>query len=237
MAVRSALYFLVVGAAFVSVATASDDADDDEDEDSKTAGLTASTMFPASSNHGVPTIQAGETTKALVTFENDADSTMQVEFMSASLSSTADPSKVVQNLTGSMVNRTVNQGEAVSMLYEFSTPKDLNPIEYSLSIAVYFMSEEDNVRASLIAFNETVTVQDSSSVFDLQSLFMTFLICGAIYLGVQHFNKKSKKGTQPKRTKTISSSVAPDADNSDYIPREHMKAVQRKGSPTRKSSQ
>jgi len=231
---RSALFFMVAGLAFTSLAHASD-VDEDEDAEELTAGLTASTMFPNADNKASPVIKAGEPAKALVTFENEADSTMLVEFMGAQLSYASNPGQVIANLTGTLVNRTVNDGESVSMAYEIMTPKDLNPVEYALAISVYFMSEEDMERGMLVAFNETVVVTDNTSVFDLQSLFMFFLIGGSIYFGIQHFNKK-QKFVAPKRAAKVSASVAPEADADDYLPKEHRRALAKKGSPARKGS-
>eukprot|EP01063_Lacrimia_lanifica_P006601 TRINITY_DN140_c0_g1_i1.p2 TRINITY_DN140_c0_g1~~TRINITY_DN140_c0_g1_i1.p2 ORF type:complete len:234 (+),score=134.39 TRINITY_DN140_c0_g1_i1:70-771(+) len=227
---RSALFFLVVALAFTSVVKA-DDADD-EDEDLGVQGVEIKTIFPDSENQAVPNIKAGEATKALVTFENNAESTFQVEFMTASLASAHNPGQIIQNLTGTLVNRTVNQGESVSMLYSFTPFKDIDPVEYGLAISVYFMSEE-NERMMLAGFNETVTVQDSSSVFDVQSLFMFVLIGGAIYFGMQHFNKKAAKVV---KRSAVSASPAPADAPDTYIPKEHLRAVQRKSSPNRKKS-
>ena len=232
---QSLLSCLVVGLAFTSVR--GDDLEDEEDlEDQKVQGVSINTIFPGSEGQVSPTIKAGELTKALVTFENGAESTFQVEFMQASFADAQNQVKIVQNLTGALVNRTVNQGESVSMVYEFLPSKTiLHPIEYTLAISVYFMSEDDNTRESMTAFNQTVHVLDNTSVFDLQSLFLVFLIGGAIYLGIQHFNKKSKKIVKRKTTKAVSASASPEGDDADvYIPREHLRAVQRKGSPTRK---
>eukprot|EP01061_Rhynchopus_euleeides_P008996 TRINITY_DN1813_c0_g1_i1.p2 TRINITY_DN1813_c0_g1~~TRINITY_DN1813_c0_g1_i1.p2 ORF type:complete len:267 (+),score=119.71 TRINITY_DN1813_c0_g1_i1:67-801(+) len=244
MAMHKMLYAAAVLAVAFNVARAEEDEDELDESRARLAGLELKTIFPSTHPNEVQ-ITAGQQAKALITFENNADTTFNLEFINAHLAHPSAANQIAQNLTGALVNRTVHQGEAVSVEYKFASFKELEPKDYRLVLQVHFMSEDDNERAALPAFNETVFIQDGSSAFDLQGLFLALLIGGVFFLFYHRFTggKKTLKGpsTSTGVKRVTSTSPVPDATNADeshleYVSAQHMKASRgRSGSPKKRN--
>eukprot|EP01064_Diplonema_japonicum_P034573 TRINITY_DN7205_c1_g5_i1.p2 TRINITY_DN7205_c1_g5~~TRINITY_DN7205_c1_g5_i1.p2 ORF type:complete len:246 (+),score=82.87 TRINITY_DN7205_c1_g5_i1:54-791(+) len=233
------LVSLVVGVAF-TVVRADDDMDEDEDEKRNTQ-VTIKTIFPELDSHNVQLV-AGKETQALVNFENAAESTYQVEFITAHLASTAQADHVMQNLTGALVNRTVNQGESISMTYKFTPFKDIDPREYGLVLQVYFMTEDDE-RAHETAYNATVMVNDGSSAFDAQSVFLTIIVLGVSVFAYTTFKGDKKPASSVTARRQVSASPAPElgtttatSNEAAYISNDHIKATRNRSTEGRSKS-
>eukprot|EP01059_Diplonema_ambulator_P008903 TRINITY_DN1868_c0_g1_i1.p1 TRINITY_DN1868_c0_g1~~TRINITY_DN1868_c0_g1_i1.p1 ORF type:complete len:257 (+),score=79.11 TRINITY_DN1868_c0_g1_i1:49-771(+) len=230
------LLALVFGVAF-TVVRADDDDDADEDE-KKATQVTIKTIFPELDSHNVQ-LTAGKEHQALIHFENAAETTYQVEFVTAHLASTAQADHIMQNLTGVLVNRTVNQGEAISMSYKFTPYKDIDPREYGLVMQVYFVTEDDE-RAHETAYNATVMVNDGSSAFDAQSVFLTIIVLGISFFAYTTF--KGEKRSVATTRRHVSASPTPELgttsstpNESAYISQEHVKATRNRSGDRSKS--
>ena len=136
------------------------------------------------------------------------------------------------------VNRTVNQGESVSMVYKFQPWKELDPKAHNLILQVYFMSEEENERASETAFNGTIMVNDGSSLFDAQSMFLAIIIISITALAYNNF-KGGKKTTITKRQVSAAPAHEVGTDSVDGVDYSYISAAHQKRpssrSPTKKS--
>ena len=200
-------------------------------------------------------------------FSNNADTTFNVEFVSAHLAhpeqvhiisplsphphhtnqpTNQQPSNILMNLTGMIVNRTVNQHETVNVEYAFAPVREINPQDYNLVIGVHFVSEDgdSNERDSLTAFNGTVSINDGTSAFDLQGLFLAVLIGGGFFFAYNKFTggKKTLKvstAAAPAAARTATStSPVPEGDiDLSYVDATlHKKATRtRSGSPAKKN--
>eukprot|EP01060_Flectonema_neradi_P033087 TRINITY_DN5441_c0_g1_i8.p1 TRINITY_DN5441_c0_g1~~TRINITY_DN5441_c0_g1_i8.p1 ORF type:complete len:237 (+),score=62.16 TRINITY_DN5441_c0_g1_i8:85-795(+) len=225
---------LVLAVCF-SVARADDVDDEDADEDRKIQGVAVKTIFPGQP-HDVQ-VTAGQEAKALVNFENSADTTFQIEFINAHLANANNANEIAQNLTGMFVNRTVNQGESVSMVYKFQPWKELDPKAHNLVLQVYFMSEEENERSSETAFNGTIMVNDGSSLFDAQSVFLAIIIISISALAYTNI-KGGKKTTVSKRQVSAAPAHEVGTDVIDGVDYSYVSAAHHRPSsrsPTKKN--
>ncbi|KAJ9454037.1 Translocon-associated protein subunit alpha [Diplonema papillatum] len=238
---------MVFGIALTTIVRAQDEDEDEDEENVTPTGVTLKTIFP-----GLPQdtvfATAGQPTKALVTFSNAGDTTYQLEFLNAHLASAHQMDHIVQNLTGILINRTVNEGESASVLYKFTPWKELEPRDYNLVLQLYFMSEDDNERISLSAFNQTVPVHDGTSSFDIQGLFLVILVVAGI--GFAYNNFRGKKVTTARRTAmttttsspTAASAVATETGTSSgnvdysYISAQHRQATRNRSKEGRSKS-
>lgn len=219
----------------------------EEEEKSGLEGLTLRSHFigQATDAAGQPRLPAGEQVDTLIGFENAKDSVPYiVEFVQARITAAGTPGYIIQNLTGTLYNRTINTGETGTILYKFSPAKEIDPRDYGLVVNVW-MREADELevqpRPPLQAYNSTVTILDTTTAFDLQSLFLVVVLVG-LCAGVYHItqrNKKSKVKAAPPAARVTSKAATSSSDatttsgksyDADFIPAQHLKHGQKRGS-------
>lgn len=227
--------------------------EEEEDDDEKAdTGVSLRAMFPSHRQEGQaqPRFGAGEQVEALIGFDVSVDGQAQhVEFVRAALESVAQPGYVVQNMTGTLYNRTVQRGEAATLVYKFTPDKQIDPRDYGLVIQVWFHEGEDEAeRSTLAAFNGTVTLVDASSAVDVQMIVMVLILCGIAAALWKLASKKGGRRARPApqaREKSVGAAAAAGDSSAgtraagldaDFIPKEHLRARNRSSSGGRRSS-
>lgn len=221
----------------------------EEEERSGLEGMSLRTHFigHATDAAGQPRLPAGEQIDALIGFENAKESVPYiVEFVQARITAAGTPGYIIQNLTGTLYNRTINSGETGTLLYKFTPAKEIDPRDYGLVMNVW-MREADELEATprppLQAYNSTVTILDATSAFDIQSFFLVIVLVG-LCAGLYHLTRRNKarrtrtqtpSRVEPARTKSADKASADSAStgknyDADFIPAQHLKHNPQRGS-------
>jgi len=218
----------------------------EEEEKSGLEGVTLHSHFigQATDAAGQPRLPAGEQVDALIgiTVEKDAAPYI-VEFVRASITAAGQPGYIIQNLTGTLYNRTFNTGETGTILYKFTPAKEIDPRDYGLVVNVWMRESADDEIPQLKpvqAYNSTVTILDTTTAFDIQSLFLVVVLvglCAGLYhLTTRNKAKKAKPGPPPP-VRSVPAKTADSTDSAtggkydaDFIPAQHLKHGQKRGS-------
>ncbi|KAI9373675.1 putative translocon-associated protein, alpha subunit [Aspergillus egyptiacus] len=206
-----------------------------------TLAVTAQAAFPASEIFGVKLVN-GHPTQALVTFTNNEESPVTVNFIGGSLSTLDEDSKLVRNLTATRYSVDIPAGEKESLSYSFAT--EMHPQDLRLSLASV-LSDAEGRFFTVYAYNGTVSVvEPETSIFDPQIIFLYFFLL-ACFGGVAYFfytvwiapyfPQKRKAGKGPESSKkssgaskkTEASAETPSVSsattyNAEWIPAHHI---------------
>ncbi|KAL3478634.1 translocon-associated protein, alpha subunit [Aspergillus californicus] len=203
-----------------------------------TVAVTAQAAFPASEIFGVKIVN-GHPTQALVTFTNNEESAITVNFIGGTLSTLDEDSKLVRNLTATRYSVEIPAGEKESLSYSFAT--EMHPQDLRLSLASV-ISDGEGQFFTVYAYNGTVSVvEPETSFLDPQIIFLYFFLL-ASFGGVAYFfynvwiapyfpqKRKASKGAEkptsaskkveaPAETPAVSSATT---YNADWIPAHHI---------------
>lgn len=152
---------------------------------------------------------------------------------------------IIQNFSVVRQGRPLRKGEATSFLYTFTPSSYLEADEYNLVLGVYARSDEDQKSVFLVAYNSTITVQQSNTDPQLIMTYITLLaiLCGIVYgIGAKLGLFKSQKQKRAIKPSPVSSPASSSCDLS-YVSKEHQryreellnKSASRVGSPDRKT--
>ncbi|KAL5337771.1 hypothetical protein BJX70DRAFT_226927 [Aspergillus crustosus] len=203
--------------------------------------VTAQAAFPASEIFGVKLVN-GHPTQALVTFTNNEESAVTVNFIGGTLSTLDEESKLVRNLTATRYGVEVPAGETESLSYSFAT--EMHPQDLRLSLASV-ISDSEGRFFTVYAHNGTVSVvEPETSIFDPQIIFLYFFLL-ASFGGISYFfytlwvapyfpqKRKAAKGADGLK-KSSAASKKPETPiespavssattyNADWIPAHHI---------------
>ncbi|KAL1956428.1 hypothetical protein VTO42DRAFT_7314 [Malbranchea cinnamomea] len=206
--------------------------------------VSASASFPASEIFGVKVIN-GNPTEALVTFTNNEEEAVRVNFIGGSfwtLDSPGKPSTNIRNLTATRYNVEVAPNSQHSLPYDFTT--DMHPQDLRLSLAAIVTDGKGNI-FTIPAYNQTVSVvEPDTSIFDPQIIFLyVFLLtcfAGVVYLFYNvwiapYFPQKRKRGRSgERRQKSSEQPQSPGSDDgttaktydAEWIPAHHIQPPQ-----------
>ncbi|RDW78612.1 putative translocon-associated protein, alpha subunit [Aspergillus mulundensis] len=225
----------------------------EETFEAPTLAVTAQAAFPASEIFGVKLVN-GHPTQALVTFTNNEESAVTVNFIGGTLSTLDEESKLVRNLTATRYSVEIPAGEQESLSYSFAT--EMHPQDLRLSLASV-ISDAEGRFFTVYAHNGTVSVvEPETSIFDPQIIFLYFflLTCfgGVVYffytVWIAPYFPQKRKSAKPETKNTASKKAEAPVDspavssattyNADWIPAHHInrpEARKVKGSSRSKS--
>ncbi|KAG9292265.1 hypothetical protein G9A89_009077 [Geosiphon pyriformis] len=116
----------------------------------------------------------GQKTKVLVTFNNKGHKNYTVRIISGALVNSDNSSDIIRSLPSVSYDHTVPSMDHADLYYSFHS--EFRPQDLDLIISVAYADEENN-RYKGVAFNSTVRiVEPEQSLFDLQLLFLYFLL-------------------------------------------------------------
>lgn len=142
-------------------------ADEPEEQvERRKLAVSASAVFPASEIFGVKLVN-GQSTQAIVTFSNEEESPVSVNFIGGSLWSLDDgDSRIVRNLTAKRYSVEIPAGQKQALNYDFAT--EMHPQDLVLALASVVSNEEGRF-FTVQAYNGTVSVvEPDTSIFDPQ---------------------------------------------------------------------
>ncbi|KAL4768247.1 hypothetical protein BDW60DRAFT_198165 [Aspergillus nidulans var. acristatus] len=226
--------------ALIGGALAADTAEKAEETfEAPTLAVTAQAAFPASEIFGVKLIN-GHPTQALVTFTNNEESAVTVNFVGGTLSTLGEESKLVRNLTATRYGVEIPAGAQESLSYSFAT--EMHPQDLRLSLASV-ISDTEGRFFTVYAYNGTVSVvEPETSIFDPQIIFLYFFLL-ACFGGVVYFfytvwiapyfpqkrksakQETSRKNVASKKTEASVDSPAVSSAttyNAEWIPAHHI---------------
>ncbi|KAL4980078.1 hypothetical protein BDW66DRAFT_125575 [Aspergillus desertorum] len=204
-----------------------------------TLAVAAQAAFPAASEiFGVKLVN-GHPTQALVTFTNNEESAVTVNFIGGTLSTLGEESKLVRNLTATRYSVEIPAGEQESLSYSFAT--EMHPQDLRLSLASV-ISDVEGRFFTVYAYNGTVSVvEPETSIFDPQIIFLYFFLLscfgGVVYFFytvwiAPYFPQKRKSAKQETSRKNVTKKAEASVDspavssattyNAEWIPAHHI---------------
>lgn len=139
--------------------------------------IVTSHYFPDHTDNKFP---VGESVTTLCYFSNEGASFFNVSAVMASLNSPMDFSHHFQNYSYKPVGMIVKAGEEISIQYPIPFHADLEPVEYQLSITVFYESETESFSTTF--FNQVYKYQQCLC-FSLQ-LIILYRLSSCILLSV-----------------------------------------------------
>lgn len=121
--------------------------------------------FPASEIFGIKIVN-GQQSQALLTFSNEEEVPVTVNFVGGSLMSLDEPSKPVRNLSTTTYGVEIAAGEKETLPYSLTT--EMHPQDLRLNL-ISVISKNVTQFFTIQAFNGTVSVvEPETSIFDPQ---------------------------------------------------------------------
>jgi hypothetical protein len=121
--------------------------------------------FPASEIFGIKIVN-GQESQALLTFSNDEEVPVTVNFVGGSLMSLDEPSKAVRNLSTTTYGVEIAAGEKETLPYSLTT--EMHPQDLRLNL-ISVISKNVTQFFTIQAFNGTISVvEPETSIFDPQ---------------------------------------------------------------------
>ncbi|MED6188785.1 hypothetical protein PIB30_089208 [Stylosanthes scabra] len=159
-------------------------------------GVDTICVFPKNSAR---LITAGEESELLVGLKNDAESSMNVVAIKASVHLPFDHRLLVQNLTAQVFNNgTVPASTQATFPYVFAVSKFLQPGTFDLVGTILYEIDQHPYQNTF--FNGTIEVAESGGFLSMESVFLVTLgIALLVLLGlwvhgqIQHLSKKTKR--------------------------------------------
>jgi len=187
---------------------------DDEDDEPKEAkvdepdvlgpsdNVVTTFIFPDYPDKKLP---AGEKVTVLVGFSNRGQNPFNLSWIAAALHSPFDYNYYIQNFTAREVNAIVEKGEEGSIEYQFTPDKSLEPLEFHLSISLYYNDTVDDQLYVSPILNGTIELIEKSSGLDVKALFQYILAFAGLglagYIGL-NISGSLNKGGAIERTRT-----------------------------------
>ncbi|KAJ4826103.1 hypothetical protein Tsubulata_010951 [Turnera subulata] len=174
-----------------------DDAQDFGDGSlSPAPGVETVSVFPKNSARSVT---AGEETELLVGMKNDAESSISVHSIRASVHLPFDHRLLVQNLTVQVFNNaTVPPSAQATFPYIFAVSKYLQPGTFDLVGTIIYEIDQNHYQNTF--FNGTIEVVEQGGFLSVESVFLVTLgIALLVLLGlwihgqIQNLSKKTKR--------------------------------------------
>ncbi|GAB5586972.1 hypothetical protein Unana1_01872 [Umbelopsis nana] len=198
-------------------------------QDAEASAIDIYGEFP---NNPFGIIVNGQKNKLNVYFDNQADQTYTVNYISGALVKADDFSTIVRNLSVFKYDLTIPAKQKVAIPYQFHS--EFAPQDLGLTVIIDF-SDSNKAPLRGVAYNGTVTVTDPEhSIFDVQLLFL-YAVLAALLAGVGYIIQQAFFGSSGKKTKKSKKSTekaAPvkhrdEAGNlvldESWIPEQHLK--------------
>jgi len=136
-------------------------------------------LFPDYADKRLP---VGEKVTVLVGFQNKGESTFNLTAVGAALHSPFDYNYYIQNFTYREVNSIVGPGEEVTVEYQFTPDKSLEPLEFHLSASLYYNDTTNDKFWRATFINGTIELIEKPSEFTAKTLFTYVLAFAALGL-------------------------------------------------------
>ncbi|KAH8696669.1 putative translocon-associated protein, alpha subunit [Talaromyces proteolyticus] len=198
--------------------------------------------FPSSEIFGIKLVN-GEASQALISFTNDEEVPVTVNFIGGSLLTLDESATPVRNLSTANYGVEIPAGEKQTLPYSITT--EMHPQDLRLSL-ISVLSKNVTQFFTVQAFNGTVSVvEPETSIFDPQIIFLYFFIL-AFFAGIVYFfynvwvapyfpQKRRGRGGDSKKPTSAAKKVDSDASpvdatsagaasgfNSEWIPAHHI---------------
>ncbi|CRG83727.1 hypothetical protein PISL3812_01082 [Talaromyces islandicus] len=220
---------------------ATDTSESEEATPAPSLAVSVQASFPASEIFGIKLVN-GQESQALLTFSNEEEVPVTVNFVGGSLMSLDEPSKAVRNLSTTTYGVEIAAGEKETLPYKITT--EMHPQDLRLNL-ISVLNKNVTQFFTIQAFNGTVSVvEPETSIFDPQIIFLYFFIL-AFFAGIVYFfytvwvapyfpQKRRGKGGDAKKSgaskkaesddPTVDATAAGTATsfNSEWIPAHHI---------------
>eukprot|EP01040_Poterioochromonas_malhamensis_P004559 gene4559-4888_t len=153
------------------------------DMPSQSEDISTSFYFPS---HGDLKLPIGEVVTTLCHFGNKGASYYNISAIMGSLNSPYDFRHHFQNYSYKPIGMVVKSDEEITMQYSFQLHPDLEPVDYQLSITVFYESETEAFSTTF--FNQTVELYSPQADYDLETVslviysFLSTVLVGLIVL-------------------------------------------------------
>jgi len=170
-------------------------------------------IFPDYPDKKLP---VGERITVLVGFSNRGQNPFNLSWIAAALHSPFDYNYYIQNFTAREVNAIVEKGEEGSIEYQFTPDKSLEPLEFHLSISLYYNDTVDDQLYVSPILNGTIELVEKSSGLDVKTLFQYILAFAGLglagYIGLNISGSLNKGGAVERvRTRAAAPSASQQA--------------------------
>jgi len=192
-------------------------------------------LFPDFLDKKLP---VGGKVTVLVGFSNRGSSVYNLTHIGASLHSPFDYNYYIQNFTYREVDSLIEPGEEGTIEYSFTPDKSLEPLEFHLSLTLYYNDTTNNQFYRNAIINGTVELVDLNSGLDVKTVFQYILaIAGLLlagYIGLNLTGSLNKGGVIERGTR----SAAPTEGQKNAAKASFQHEFKRSAKPTavRKSS-
>ncbi|KAM7256670.1 hypothetical protein ACFE04_012411 [Oxalis oulophora] len=183
-----------------SAAAAVDDIDYAADDTFTSAsGIETVCVFP---NNAPRVVHAGEDSELLVGFKNDAESSLNVIAIKASIHLNYDHRYFIQNLTAQAFNNaTVPASAQATFPYIFAVSKFLQAGSFDLVGTIIYEIDQQPYQSTF--YNGTIDVLEAGGVLSIESVFLVALgVALLVFLVVwikneiNNFSKKTKRASK-----------------------------------------
>jgi len=174
----------------------------------------------------------GQKVTVLVGFSNRGQTAYNLTAIGAHLHSPFDYNYYIQNFTYREVNSLIEAGEEGSIEYSFTPDKSLEPLEFHLSLALYYNDTATGQFYRNAIINGTIELIDVSSGFDVKTLFQYILAFAglglAAYIGLNLTGSLNKGGVIERGTRA----AAPSQGQKDAAKASWEREVFKRSKPT-----
>lgn len=137
----------------------------DEAAPAPSLAVSVQASFPSSEIFGIKLVN-GQATQALLSFTNDEEVPVTVNFVGGSLATLEEPIRNVRNLSATNYGVQIAAGETQTLPYSLTT--DMHPQDLRLNL-ISVLSKNFTQFYTIEAFNGTVSVvEPETSIFDPQ---------------------------------------------------------------------
>jgi translocon-associated protein subunit alpha len=156
----------------------------------------AAYAFPDEMNAGNKMVIGKENT-IVCGLVNKGDKAINVTMVFGSLNSPFDFRFHIQNFTGREYYRSIEAGQEASFEYNFVPHASLDPIDFQVAITIFYEDEDEGFTSTF--YNETVTLVEASSDFDMQTFFTYFLAFAVTGLVLGFLYTMQNKGSSGRK--------------------------------------
>lgn len=133
---------------------------------------------------GEESFPIGEGINVLIHLRNNGNNLYNITNAMGSLNSASNFGIYYQNFTEKNFNTTLYPNYELTLHYVYGIYNLMDPKDYQMALTLFYETESDNYATTF--FNQTVTVVDRSSIFDIETIGMiasfVAIIVGSIYL-------------------------------------------------------
>jgi hypothetical protein len=195
------------------------DNDDSDDDTPKTAaGLTMKSIF---TNYPDLKVPAGEQLQMIIATQNaPANGEYKAVFARAHITALGDHSRIIQNFSSAVYDRTVKAGNTASVKYTVTPHANLDPMDYSFVVEMW-LHDAENTTTRSAAYNGTLTVTEPLGV-DPKNIFTIVFFGGGIAYAIYYFlSQKTAVAATKSKKAPLETGTKGNAFDAEYVSAEH----------------